>query len=211
MSVQKLRVVVADNHSLTLSGVADSLSAHGLDVVGQGSSAAEALELVKNTSPDALITDLDFGPGPTGIDVAQHLRKQHPALGIVVLSAYGDPRLHHISLAEVPKGLVYLIKQHVSQTKDIVDAVTVSIDKAAKAEQGQLPKINLTGSQIAVLRLIAQGLSNSGIAQALSVSEESVAKSINRMAKRLDVRQGPDVNIRAALIQQYFDVVGSNR
>jgi DNA-binding NarL/FixJ family response regulator len=209
--MQKIRVVVADNHSLTLSGVADSLQAHGLKVVGQGMSAAEAIDLVKDLSPDALVTDLDFGPGPTGLDIAQHLRKSHPHLGIVVLSAYGDPRLHNVVLDEVPQGLVYLIKQQVKSTTDIVQAVRSSIDKALLAESGELPRIDLTSAQIAVLRHIAQGLSNSGIATALSISEESVAKTINRMARRLDISSGPDVNLRAALIQQYFDLVGSNR
>jgi len=209
--VQKLRVVVADNHSLTLSGVANSLQAHGLEVVGQGISAAEAIELVKELSPDALVTDLDFGPGPTGLDVAQHVRKSHPPLGIVVLSAYGDPRLHHIVMDEIPQGLVYLIKQQVESTTDIVRAVHRSIDKALLAKSGDLPRVDLTSAQIAVLRHIAQGLSNSGIATALSISEESVAKTINRMAKRLNISSGPDVNLRAALIQQYFDLVGSNR
>jgi DNA-binding NarL/FixJ family response regulator len=209
--VQKLRVVVADNHSLTLSGVADSLQAHGLEVVGQGSSAADAIELVREFSPDALVTDLDFGPGPTGLDVAQRLRQSHPQLGIVVLSAYGDPRLHQVTLDEIPQGLVYLIKQQVETTNDIVKAVHSSIDKAHKAESGELPRVDLTSSQISVLRHIAQGLSNTGIAQALSISEESVAKTINRMAKRLGISNSPDVNIRAALVQQYFDLVGSNR
>jgi len=209
--MQKIRVVVADNHSLTLSGVADSLQAHGLKVEGQGMSAAEAIDLVKDLSPDALVTDLDFGPGPTGLDIAQHLRKSHPHLGIVVLSAYGDPRLHNVVLDEVPQGLVYLIKQQVKSTTDIVQAVRSSIDKALLAESGELPRIDLTSAQIAVLRHIAQGLSNSGIATALSISEESVAKTINRMARRLDISSGPDVNLRAALIQQYFDLVGSNR
>jgi len=209
--MQKIRVVVADNHSLTLSGVADSLQAHGLKVEGQGMSAAEAIDLVKDLSPDALVTDLDFGPGPTGLDIAQHLRKSHPHLGIVVLSAYGDPRLHNVVLDEVPQGLVYLIKQQVKSTTDIVQAVRSSIDKALLAERGELPRIDLTSAQIAVLRHIAQGLSNSGIATALSISEESVAKTINRMARRLDISSGPDVNLRAALIQQYFDLVGSNR
>ena len=209
--MEKIRVVVADNHSLTLSGVADSLAAQGVDVVGQGNSAAAAIQLVEETSPDALITDLDFGPGPTGLDVAHRVRTSQRDLGIVILSAYGDPRLHHVSLTEVPKGLVYLIKQNVASTTQIVEAVQASIANAKKAEKGTLPEINLTNGQIAVLRLLVQGLSNAAIGGHLSISDESVAKTINRMAKRLGIESHPDVNIRAALIQNYFDVVGANR
>lgn len=209
--MSSLRIVVADNHGLTRSGVADSLSAHGVEVVGEGSSAAEAIALVESTSPDALITDLDFGPGPTGLDVASRVRQKFPLLGIVVLSAYGDPRLHHVSIKDIPKGLIYVVKQQVQSTTDIVEAVGRSIDHAAQSIAGTLPQVDLTSSQIAVLRLVAQGLSNQAIAHTLSITEDSVAKNINRMAKRLGIAQDKTINIRAALIQSYFDLVGSNR
>ena len=205
-----LRVVVADDHSLTLQGVSDSLLSHGMSVVGRGKTAAEAVELVKKHRPDALVTDLDFGPGPTGLDIAESLRASFPRLGIVVLSAYGDPRLHSESLVSAPAGVVYLIKQQVASTAQLAEAIRVSIDKAAKAEAGELPAINLTSVQIAVLRLVAKGLSNHAIAQELSVTEDSVSKTINRMLKRLGIAQDSGVNSRAALLQSYFDMIGAN-
>ena len=204
-----LRVVVADDHSLTLQGVSDSLISHGISIVGRGRSAGEAVALVKEQKPDALVTDLDFGPGPTGLDIAESLRATLPKLGIVVLSAYGDPRLHSESLTKAPAGLVYLIKQQVHSTAALADAILVSIDKAAKAERGELPTINLTSAQISVLRLVAKGLSNSAIAEELSVTEDSVSKTINRMLKRLGIQQNSTVNSRAALLQSYFDMVGA--
>ena len=205
-----LRVVVADDHSLTLQGVSDSLLSHGMSVVGRGKTAAEAVELVKKHRPDALVTDLDFGPGPTGLDIAESLRASFPRLGIVVLSAYGDPRLHSESLVSAPAGVVYLIKQQVASTAQLAEAIRVSIDKAAKAEAGELPAINLTSGQIAVLRLVAKGLSNHAIAQELSITEDSVSKTINRMLKRLGIAQDSGVNSRAALLQSYFDMIGTN-
>jgi DNA-binding NarL/FixJ family response regulator len=210
-TVAEIRVVVADDHQLTLSGVADSLTAHGIRVVGRAHSAPDAIAQVLETSPDALVSDLDFGPGPTGLDVAAHLRKDLPKLGIVVLSAYADPRLHHTSFQEAPRGLVYLIKQQVSKTDDIVDAVRLSIERARRADKGELPSIDLTQSQISVLRLVAQGLTNQAIAGQLSVTEESVAKTINRMIKRLGLESNPTLNSRATLIQSYFDLVGANK
>lgn len=205
-----LRVVVADDHSLTLQGVSDSLLSHGMSIVGRGKTAAEAVALVREHKPDALVTDLDFGPGPTGLDIAESLRASFPLLGIVVLSAYGDPRLHSESLVSAPAGVVYLIKQQVESTAQLAEAITVSIDKAVKAEDGELPAINLTSGQIAVLRLVAKGLSNHAIAQELSVTEDSVSKTINRMLKRLGIAQHSGVNSRAALLQSYFDMIGTN-
>ena len=208
--MKALRVVVADDHGLTLQGVSDSLVAHGISIVGRGRSAGEALALVKDHKPDALVTDLDFGPGPTGLDIAESLRADLPRLGIVVLSAYGDPRLHSESLTRVPAGVVYLIKQQVESTSAIADAISLSIDKAAKAERGVLPTINLTSAQISVLRLVAKGLSNAAIAEELSVTEDSVSKTINRMLKRLGIEHSSEMNMRAALLQSYFDMIGAN-
>jgi DNA-binding NarL/FixJ family response regulator len=208
--VNALNVVVADDHSLTLQGVSDSLLSHGISVVGRGKTAAEAVALVKKLKPDALVTDLDFGPGPTGLDIAESLRARFPRLGIVILSAYGDPRLHSESLVSAPAGVVYLIKQQVESTAQLAEAITVSIDKATKAEVGELPSINLTSGQIAVLRLVAKGLSNHAIAEELSVTEDSISKTINRMLKRLGIAQNSGVNSRAALLQSYFDMIGSN-
>lgn len=205
-----LRVVVADDHGLTLQGVSDSLVAHGISIVGRGKSAGEALTLVNDLKPDALVTDLDFGPGPTGLDIAESLRATHSRLGIVVLSAYGDPRLHSESLTSAPAGIVYLIKQQVESTQTIADAIALSIDKAAKAERGELPSINLTSAQISVLRLVAKGLSNAAIARELSVTEDSVSKTINRMLKRLGIEHNSEMNMRAALLQSYFDMIGAN-
>lgn len=204
-----LSVVVADDHSLTLQGVSDSLLSHGMSIVGRGKTAAEAVALVREHQPDALVTDLDFGPGPTGLDIAESLRASFPQLGIVVLSAYGDPRLHSESLVSAPAGLVYLIKQQVASTSALAEAIVSAIDKAAKAERGELPAINLTSAQISVLRLVAKGLSNTAIAQELSVTEDSVSKTINRMLKRLGIAQNSGVNSRAALLQSYFDMIGA--
>ena len=210
MDVTKTRVVVADDHKLTLSGVADSLEANGITVVGRAASAHEAIELSQSLKPDALVTDLDFGPGPTGLDIATSLRVSFPKLGIVLLSAYGDPRLHSESLVAAPAGLIYLIKQQVGSTSQLARAIESSIDKANKAEQGQLPTINLTSGQISVLRLVARGFSNHAIAEELSVTEDSVSKTINRMLKRLEISQNSGVNSRAALLQSYFDIIGAN-
>jgi DNA-binding NarL/FixJ family response regulator len=98
----------------------------------------------------------------------------------------------------------------VESTAQLAEAITVSIDKAVKAEDGELPAINLTSGQIAVLRLVAKGLSNHAIAQELSVTEDSVSKTINRMLKRLGIAQNSGVNSRAALLQSYFDMIGTN-
>jgi len=206
-----LRVVVADDHALTLSGVSDSLESSGITVVGRAKSAPEATALVSSEKPDALITDLNMGPGPTGLDIAHALRTVQPELGIVVLSSYGDPRLFSEGLSVPPRGLIYLIKQQVISTDALSAAIRTSIDRAHAEKAGVLPRINLTDSQIIVLRLLAQGLSNQAISVKLSIAENSVSKTINRMLRRMSIESDPEKNPRAQLLQSYFDLVGSQR
>ena len=64
--VNTLRVVVADDHSLTLQGVSDSLLSHGVSIVGRAQSAAEAVSLVKEHTPDALVTVQNNGEPQQG-------------------------------------------------------------------------------------------------------------------------------------------------
>jgi DNA-binding NarL/FixJ family response regulator len=108
-------------------------------------------------------------------------------------------------------GVVYLIKQQVTSTRMLAEALTTAIEKAQGQAEGTLPRVNLTGGQITLLRLIAQGRSNNAIARDMSITEESVSKNINRMVKRLGIEPSSDTNTRAALLQSYFDLIGSNR
>lgn len=204
-------VVVADDHGLTLSAVSDSLQVNGLVVVARASSARHAVDAVVKHQPDALVIDLDLGPGPSGIHVAASLRRRFPALGIVVLSGYADPRLLSSAMPAAPRGTVYLVKHQIADVATVVAAVRDSISRATSDAASIVPAVDLTRSQVAVLDLVAQGLTNGAIAQRLFISEDSVAKHINRIAKRLQVSKQPETNTRGALTGRYFELVGNRR
>lgn len=206
-----LRVVVADDHGLTLSAVSDSLQFNGLVVEARALSAREAIDAVVKHQPDAIVIDLDLGPGPSGIHVAVRLRQRFPHLGIVVLSGYADPRLLSPALPPAPAGTVYLVKQKVADVSAVVMAVHSSLELAREGTLACVPSVGLTHSQVTLLDLIAQGLTNGAIAARLHITEDSVAKSVNRIAKRLDVAQSADVNTRGALAKRYFELVGNRR
>lgn len=207
-----VRVVVADDHGLTLSAVSDSLQVNGLVVDARAASAREAVDAVVKHQPDALVIDLDLGPGPSGIHVATSLRRRFPLLGIVVLSGYADPRLLSSAMPAAPRGTVYLVKHQIADVATVVAAVRDSISRAMSDDAASLmPAVDLTRSQVAVLDLVAQGLTNGAIAQRLFISEDSVAKHINRIAKRLQVSKQPETNTRGALTGRYFELVGNRR
>jgi DNA-binding NarL/FixJ family response regulator len=74
-----------------------------------------------------------------------------------------------------------------------------------------VPTVELSRAQVQVLDLIAQGLTNSAIAEHLHITEASVAKTINRIAKRLGITQDVGTNTRGALTRRYFELVGNRR
>jgi DNA-binding NarL/FixJ family response regulator len=209
--VKPLGVVVVDDHGLTLSAVSDSLAINGLTVLARARDAVSAVDAVIKFQPDALVIDLDLGPGPSGIHIAVSLRKQFPLLGVVILSGYSDPRLLSADMPAAPLGSVYLVKQQIDGTGVVVTAVRESVERAHSGSAASVPAIALTRMQVTVLDLLSRGLTNAAIADRLSVSEDNIAKHVTRMAKKLGISEGEGTNVRGALTGAYFAFVGNRR
>jgi DNA-binding NarL/FixJ family response regulator len=72
-------------------------------------------------------------------------------------------------------------------------------------------RVNLTDQQVELLRLIAAGLSNSALAQALTVTPKAVEKSITRLADRMSIDRSGEGNLRVALTNRYLEYLGHHR
>jgi len=205
-----LRVVVVDDHKLTANAIGDALERHGMLTVARAYSAADAIAACSTHQPDALVIDLDLGPGPTGIDVALEVRKRLRHLAVVLLTGYEDPRLLDAGLPALPPACVYMVKHKLDDTTDVVDAVHTARDLIAGPgpKTAMKPRVSLTDSQVEILRLVASGLSNQAVAARLSLTVSAVEKAINRLAKKLDVDSEADTNIRVGLTHRYLDMVG---
>jgi DNA-binding NarL/FixJ family response regulator len=206
-----IRAVVADDHRLTLSAVSDSLTLNGIDVVARARTAGETMAAVQAHHPDVLVIDLDLGPGPTGCDIASTLRERFPALGIVVLSGYADPRFLSPASDRFPRGTVYLVKQQLTDITSVVDAVSQACQAVRDGRAARIPRVQLTSAQIAVLDRISKGWSNVAIAEDLYITEDAVSKQVSRIAKRLGVHRDHTVNTRVALARTYLDLVANRR
>lgn len=211
--VEKISVVVADDHRLTAHSIADSLKARGYQIVAVTYGVPDALAAIAEHSPHVLISDLDMGPGPTGADLIARMANVHPTMAVVLLTAYEDPKLLAPGMPELPSRVVYRVKHQLGDLDELESAVQLAlsyatgVDRPPKATAGQ----PLTEAQANLLRLVAQGLSNQAISEALSMSPDSVAKSINRLAKKLGVSKTEATNVRVALSQKYFDYIGFQR
>jgi DNA-binding NarL/FixJ family response regulator len=167
------RVLVVEDNAFTRTTLCGALRDAGVDVVGETGSAAEAIRLGRTVMPEAALLDLDLGEGPNGADVAVELRTLAPAIGIVILTSYEDPRLTGRNLDHLPSNIVYLVKGNLDDARTLSTAIADAIDLASSetsagpsavpAPTGDVAR--LTDRQIEVIRLVAEGLSNAEIAR----------------------------------------------
>jgi DNA-binding NarL/FixJ family response regulator len=210
---ETISVVVADDDRLTALSLADSLGRHGLKILATVHTARDAIAAVVTLKPDVLVVDLDFGPGPTGLDVSIAVRRSLPMLGLVIITAYEDPRLLAPGLPESPDGTLYLVKQQLENPKQLAAAVRLSLETAINPpkKSNSANNVSLTNSQIELLRLVATGLSNTAIAEALNLTPDSVKKAITRLAKRVGVDHSSESNLRVELTRRYLQHSGYSR
>ncbi len=210
------RVLVVEDDAFTRTTVCAALRFHGLLVVGEAATAREGLALAVTTEPDAALLDLDLGGGPTGIDLARSLRKRQPALGIVILTTYEDPRLAGNSIATLPDDVAYLVKRDLSDSKALPRALQEAIAaadprrrRAVRTPPSPTAATGLTEAQIDVMRLIAEGYSNTGIAAQRVVTEGAVEKLINRTARQLGIDTTSEQNLRMQIARAYLGLTGA--
>ena len=207
--MQPLTVLLVEDNDFTRSTVATALSAEGCEVTAVGT-AQEALEVATSDLIDCAVIDLHLGNGPSGIDVAHALRKEDPDLGIVILTAFEDPRLLGGKQRALPDHAVYVVKNNIRSTAELRAQVDQACDLGEQAERNTPGRVPLTDRQVQVLRMVAEGLTNAEIARRRVVTERSVETALSRIARRLELQPGPGENVRVLLTQAYFSMIGAS-
>jgi DNA-binding NarL/FixJ family response regulator len=204
-----VRVLVVEDDDFARVTVAGALKSEGFDVVDSVAGVEAAIDLARVRELDVAVLDLDLGIGPTGIDLAYGLRKLQPAIGIVILTSFSDPRLLTSSLRQPPSSSVYVVKQSLTD----IGLLSAAVEGCGNAAIPDLKHadVPLTAPQIETLRLLAYGLSNAEIARVRVVTEKSVEQSIARAAKRLGIQTQGTGNQRVALAREYFRLTGAQR
>jgi DNA-binding NarL/FixJ family response regulator len=203
-----LKVAVVEDDALMRLAIVTALKIADLEVSFEAASGAEAVDKAKRLSSDAAVLDLHLGEGPTGLDVAQVMRRINPKLGLVFLTSFEDPRLLSAALPEIPVGAQYLTKGSLNNIQSLLDALAKSISLTSTQNNGSLGK--LTNNQVEILKLVANGLSNSEISKQRFVTEKSVEVAISRIAKVLGLTSNSTQNQRVHIAQVYFRASGIN-
>ena len=225
---EPLRIVIADDNYLVREGTRRLLEDSGaVSVTAAVGSAPELLDAVARTGPDAVLTDIrmpppgragrENGPAMEGIDAAHTIKATHPGVGVVILSQYADESYAFELFRNGTAGLAYLLKDRVGDLHQllsalhevvaggsVIDPQVVDALVSRRARLRESPLARLTPRESEVLREMARGRGNAGIAATLSLSESSVEKHVNAIFTKLDLTAEQSVHRRVAAVLTFL-------
>ncbi len=213
-----MRVLIAEDEALMRDGLALVLAHGGFTVVGEAADADQLLRMAARLRPDVVITDVRMPPTRTddGLRAALTIRSTRPETAVVVLSQY-VPRRYVLDLVgDRAEGVGYLLKQRVTDTdqfcRDVrrVGAGETVLDPevaallVGRARRDRPGVGRLTPRQLQVLALIAEGRTNSSIAQYLHVSEKTVVQHTSHIYDQLDLAPSDTEHRRVLAVLRYL-------
>ncbi|MFG1918025.1 response regulator [Micromonospora sp. NPDC048898] len=210
-----MRVVLAEDSVLLRAGLTKLLTDGGFEVVAAVPDAGQLLTAVDTHRPDVVVVDVRMPPTHTdeGIRAALVIRRQHPKIAVCVLSQYVEERYATDLLSVETSGVGYLLKDRVAQVSDFLDALRrvaaggTVLDPEVVAQllvRRDDPMRRLTPREQHVLRLMAEGRSNTGITEALKVSHSAVEKYVSNIFTKLDLPPTDTDHRRVLAVLKYL-------
>jgi DNA-binding NarL/FixJ family response regulator len=213
----KRRVVVADDDVLLREGIAGVLERSGFEIAGQAGDGTELVRVVRDQDPDLVIVDIRMPPRQEteGLEAARVIRGELPEVGILVLSAHAEVA-EAMELLATGRGIGYLLKSRVTKVDDFVNAVDRVLEGGsvvdptivqelvgARRRQDRLEP--LTVREREVLAVMAEGVSNAGIAKRLWVTDSTVEKHVRGIFSKLCLPETPDDHRRVLAVLAFLD------
>jgi len=212
-----VRVVIADDTALLRQGIARLLVDAGVEVSGEAENAERLLELVEAERPDVAIVDIRMPPGQAdeGLVAAATIRERFPGVGVLVLSQYVEPGYAMRLLEGRDGGCGYLLKDRVLNARELVSAVErvaagevvvdrELVDQLLERRRVGNPLDELTEREREVLALVAEGLTDRGIAERLWLTPKTVETHVRHILRKLDLPPGTANNRRVQAVLAYL-------
>jgi DNA-binding NarL/FixJ family response regulator len=212
-----LRVVLGEDDVLMREGIARLLVEAGFDVVAQAGDADALLRRALAHQPDVVVADVQMPPGrgDDGLRAALEVRRQHPEIGVLVLSQYYEEQYALDLIGERPEGVGYLLKERVGDVEMFVDAVArvaaggsaldpEIVGRMLGRRRPEGPLDSLSPRERDVLAVMAEGKSNRGIAEALVVTEAAVEKHVTSIFYKLGLGPTPTGHRRVLAALTYL-------
>jgi len=214
---EQTRVVVGEDQSFVREGIVSVLQDGGFDVVGTTDNARELVRMAGAYRPDVVIADIQMPPDRTddGLRAALAIRAAHPGTGVLVLSQFLEDRYAFDLVAGGAQGVGYLLKEKVGDMGMFADAVRRIADGGSVLDPDVVARLvgrkrkaspldDLTPRERQVLALIAQGLSNAGIAHELVVTVAAIERHVTGIFDKLGLNQTPEAHRRVLAVLTYL-------
>jgi DNA-binding NarL/FixJ family response regulator len=212
-----LKLVIADDSVLLREGVARVLEDRGFEVAGQAGDAEELMRKVGAHQPDVALVDIRMPPDHSdeGLRAADEIAERHPGIGVLVLSEYLEPDYAMRLLEAGAPGRGYLLKETVTDLDSFADAIrrvaagqSVVDPLIVSRVMGRLrehdPLQELSEREREILALMAEGRSNTGIAERLVVSDRTVETHVRSIFQKLELEHTPDDHRRVLAVIAYL-------
>jgi DNA-binding NarL/FixJ family response regulator len=212
-----IRVVLAEDDVLLREGLAQLLDQAGLVVAGRCSTAEELLSVVRRERPELAIVDIRMPPGQSteGLDVSRVLRAEFPQMAILILSAHVEVE-HAMELLAAGDRTGYLLKTRITDVDHFIDTLRRLVDGGTAVDPVVVQELiamrravdpleEITPREREVLALMAEGLSNSGIAHQLWVTEGTVEKHVRSILGKLQLPESTESHRRVLAVLRYLD------
>ena len=212
-----MRIVIAEDAAVIRAGLAEILTDRGHEIVAAVGDAEALKDAVAASQPDVAIVDVRMPPGHTdeGLRAAIAIRRDHPGVGILVFSQYIETRYAADLLATGSGGIGYLLKDRVANVAEFTDAITriaaggTALDPEVvsgllSASRHVSTLSTLTAREHDVLALMAEGRSNSAIADRIIVSERAVEKHISNIFTKLGLPPSDSDHRRVLAVLAYL-------
>ncbi|HEX4430041.1 MAG TPA: response regulator transcription factor [Frankiaceae bacterium] len=195
---EPVTVFLVDDHEVVRQGLRTLLEESGLTVVGEASTAAEAVPRVLATRPKVAVLDVQL-PDGTGIDVCREIRSRLPETACLMLTSFDDDEALFAAIMAGAAG--YLLKQirglqlveavqRVSKGESLLDPkVTTRVLERLRSGPKQDPRLaSLTDQERRILDLIAEGLTNRQIGTRLGLAEKTVKNYVSSLLAKIGMR-----------------------
>ena len=212
-----MRVVLGEDLTLLRDGLIRLLAAYKMDVVAVDNG-PDLRDALVTQHPDVAVVDVRLPPTFTneGLKAAIEARARIPGLPVLVLSQHVEPLYARELLATGTRGLGYLLKDRVSDVRRFIETVRTVAEGGTAIDPEVVAQLltrharderlgRLTPREREVLALMAEGLTNAGIAARLFVTEKAVSKHINNVFTKLDLYPAEDGNRRVLAVLTYLN------
>jgi DNA-binding NarL/FixJ family response regulator len=213
-----MRAVIAEDAVLLREGLARLLAEGGFEVAAVVSDGEALLRAVERHQPDVCVVDVRMPPtfSDEGVRAALVIRRQWPDVAILLLSQYVEERYAVDLLAGDSRGLGYLLKDRVADVTDFLEALKRVAGGGAALDPEVVTQLlvrsgrpdpldGLSPREGEVMALMAEGRTNSSIAEALVVTEGAVEKHVTNIFNKLNMPPADQAHRRVLAVLRYLD------